>query len=54
MNQTKRCVQDFKDVKFHRVIPEGWFKPKDLAWAGQIDHPTIEEFVTKFGLQLKK
>ena len=54
MNQTKRCVQDFKDVKFHRVIPEGWFKPKDLAWAGQIDHPTIEEFATKFSLQIKK
>ena len=25
MNQTKRCLQDYKDVQFHRVIPKGWF-----------------------------
>ena len=53
MNQTKRCLQDFKDVKFHRVIPKGWFKPKDLGWAGNIDHPTTEEFLAKFDLQIK-
>lgn len=54
MNQTKRCLQDFKDVKFHRVIPKGWFQPKDLGWSGNIDHPTTEEFLEKFSLQLKK
>ena len=32
MNQTKRCLQDFKDVRFHRVIPKGWFRPKDIEW----------------------
>ena len=53
MNQTKRCLQDFKDVKFHRVIPKGWFQPKDLDWAGNIEHPTTEEFLSKFNLQLK-
>ena len=53
MNQTKRCLQDFKDVKFHRVIPTGWFKPKDLEWNKNIDHPTTEEFLAKFDLQLK-
>lgn len=53
MNQTKRCLQDFKDVKFHRVIPTGWFKPKDLTWSGNLDHPTTEEFLTKFNLQIK-
>jgi hypothetical protein len=53
MNQTKRCLQDFKDVQFHRVIPKGWFKPKDLGWAGNIDHPTTEEFLAKFDLQIK-
>ena len=53
MNQTKRCLQDFKDVKFHRVIPKGWFQPKDLDWAGNIEHPTTEEFLSKFDLQLK-
>jgi hypothetical protein len=53
MNQTKRCLQDFKDVQFHRVIPQGWFKPKDIEWAGNIDHPTTEEFLSKFDLQIK-
>ena len=53
MNQTKRCLQDFKDVKFHRVIPKGWFRPKDLEWNGNIDHPTTEEFLSRFDLQIK-
>ena len=53
MNQTKKCLKDFPDVKFHRVIPNGWFQPKDLDWAGNIDHPSIEEFLSKFDLQLK-
>ena len=53
MNQTKRCLQDFKDVQFHRVIPKGWFQPKDLEWSGKIDHPTTEEFLAKFDLQIK-
>ena len=53
MNQTKRCLQDFKDVNFHRVIPKGWFQPKDLGWAGNIDHPSTEEFLAKFDLQIK-
>ena len=53
MNQTKRCLQDFKDVQFHRVVPQGWFTPKDLAWNPNIFHPSTEEFLTKFSLQKK-
>ena len=53
MNQTKKCLKDFPNVKFHRVVPKGWFQPKDLGWAGNIDHPTTEEFLSKFGLQIK-
>ena len=53
MNQTKRCLQDFKDVQFHRVIPDGWFRPKDLDWKDNIDHTTTEEFLSKFDLQIK-
>jgi hypothetical protein len=53
MNQTKRCLQDFKHVKFNRVIPKGWFQPKDLEWNGNIKHPTTEEFLAKFDLQIK-
>ncbi len=53
LNQTKKCLQDYPDIKFHRVIPLGWFKPKDLEWKGNIDHPSIEEFVHKFNLDKK-
>ena len=53
MNQTKRCLQDFKDVRFHRVIPKGWFKPKDIEWHENMDHPTTEEFLSRFDLQIK-
>ena len=53
MNQTKRCLQDFPDVKFHRVVPNNWFKPKDLEWKENMDHSTTEEFLSKFDLQIK-
>ena len=53
MNQTKRCLKDFPDVKFHRVIPKGWFQPKDLEWNDNMDHPSTEEFLAKFDLQIK-
>ena len=53
MNQTKRCLQDFKDVKFYRVIPKGWFQPKDLEWKGNITHMTPEELASKFNLEIK-
>jgi len=53
MNQTKNVLKDFEDVQFHRVIPNGWFQPKDLEWAGNIKHPTTEEFLDKFKLQIK-
>jgi hypothetical protein len=54
MNQTKKCLEEYKDIKFHRVIPEGWYKPKDLEWRGNIDHPSVEQFIEKFELQIKK
>jgi hypothetical protein len=53
MNQTKRCLQDFKDVRFHRVIPTGWFRPKDIEWHENMDHPTTEEFLSLFDLQIR-
>ena len=54
MNQTKRCLQDYKDIKFHRVVPAGWFTPKDLTWADNMIHTSTEEFLAKFELQIKK
>ena len=53
MNQTKRCLHDYKDITFHRVIPEGWFKPKDIVGADNIQHPSTQEFLSKFDLQIK-
>ena len=53
MNQTKRCLKDFPDTKFHRVVPNNWFKPKDLEWKDNMDHYTTEEFLSNFDLQIK-
>ena len=53
MNQTKRCLQDYQDINFHRVIPKGWFKPNDIDRPDNIDHPTTEDFLAKFDLQIK-
>ena len=53
MNQTKRCLEDYKDVRFHRVIPKGWFKPNDIDRPDNMQHPTTEEFLSKFDLQIK-
>ena len=52
MNQTKRCLNDYKDVDFTRVIPEGWFKPKDLEWHN-LKHITTNDFLQKFNLTVK-
>ena len=53
MNQTKRVFDDFKDVKFTRVIPQGWFQPKDLEWKDNCNHMTTEAFLSKFDIQIK-
>ena len=50
MNQTKKCLQDYPDVKFHRVMPAGGYQPKGLEWKDNIDHPSTEEFLEKFNL----
>jgi len=53
MNQTKRCLQDYTDVKFHRVITKDWFKPKDIDRHENMSHITTEDFLAEFGLKLK-
>ena len=53
MNQTKRILNDFQDVKFHRVIPKGWFQPKDLDWKNNLTTLTTEDFLHKFQLEKK-
>jgi len=53
MNQTKRCLADYKDIKFNRVIPKGWFKPKDLDWNENLNTVSTEDFLSKFNLTIK-
>ena len=53
MNQTKKCLTEFSTIQFHRVIPKGWFTPKDLTWNKNLTHQTTEEFLQKFNLQKK-
>ena len=53
MNQTKKCLQDYPDIQFNRVIPTGWFKPNDIDRPDNMQHPSIEEFLAKFDLQIK-
>ena len=50
MNQTKRVLKDTPNIKFYRVIPEGWFQPKDLEWQGNCEHMNIDAFISKFAL----
>tara|TARA_Y100001937_G_C7001080_1_gene276496 strand:+ start:33 stop:659 length:627 start_codon:yes stop_codon:yes gene_type:complete len=54
MNQTKRCLSDFKNVKFYRVIPKGWFQPKDLDWNQNLTHISIDDFIQKFDIKVDK
>ena len=44
---------DFPDAKFYRVIPNGWYKPKDLEWKDNVEHMVKEKFMSKFALELK-
>lgn len=53
MNQTKRCLADFKDINFHRVTPKDWFTPKDLTWNKNLSHLTTQQFLEKFKLTVK-
>ena len=53
MNQTKKCLKDYPNINFHRIVPSGWFTPKDLTWNKNISHPSLEEFLAKFELHLK-
>ncbi len=53
MSQTKRCFADYKNVNFIRVVPKGWYSPKDLEWNGNASHITTDDFLSKFNLELK-
>ena len=50
MNQTKRILQDYPNIKFIRVVPKDWFKPHDLEFNGNFKHLDIDEFLKIYNL----
>ena len=44
MNQTKRVLNDYKQITFHRVIPRDWFRPHDLEFNKNFKHLDLDKF----------
>ena len=54
MNQTKRILQDYPKIKFHRVVLSTSFKPHDLEFAKNFNNVDIKDFVQIYNLQIEK
>lgn len=53
MNQTKKILNDYPKVTFKRVVPDNWFKPKDLEFNGNFSNVTVLEFLSQYNLEIK-
>ena len=53
MNQTKRCLNDYPNTQFTRVIHRNGFKPQDLQFANNFKTLDIEDFLKLYNLQIK-
>lgn len=53
MNQTKKCLQDYKDTQFIRVINSNGFRPHDLEFNQNFKHLDIEAFLKLYNLKIK-
>ncbi len=51
MNQTKRVLNDYKHIKFFRVMPPNAFKPHDLEFSDNFKHIDIDEFARMHNIQ---
>ena len=51
MNQTKRVLNDYKHIKFFRVVPPNAFKPHDLEFNDNFKHMDIDEFLRTHDIQ---
>lgn len=51
MNQTKRVLNDYKHIKFFRVVPPNAFKPHDLEFNDNFKHMDMDEFLRMHGIQ---
>jgi len=52
LNQTKRCLQDYKNTNFYRITPQNAIRPKDLEWNDNLKHVDTEQFLSKFNLEI--
>ena len=53
MNQTKRVINDYKDIQFFRVVPKNAFKPHDLEFNTNFKHLDIDEFLRIHNIQIQ-
>jgi hypothetical protein len=54
MNQTKRVLQDYPKIQFHRVVPNTGFKPHDLEFNKNFTNLDIEQFIKIHNLTVEK
>ena len=54
MNQTKRVLQDYPKIQFHRVLPNTGFKPHDLEFNKNFTNLDIEQFIKIHNLTVEK
>ena len=54
MNQTKRILQDYPKIKFHRVVLSTSFKPHDLEFSKNFNNVDIKDFLQIYNLQIEK
>jgi hypothetical protein len=51
INQTKRVLNDYKTIKFIRVVEKHGFKPHDLEFSENFKHLDIDEFLRMHNIQ---
>jgi hypothetical protein len=49
LNQTERVVQEFKAIKYYRVVEPGSMIPDKLGAMPNLEHISIDEFKSRFG-----
>ena len=54
LNQTKRVLQDYPNVQFHRVVNKDSFRPHDLEFYKNFKNIEITEFLSKFNISVQK
>ena len=53
MNQTKKILRDYPDIKFKRVVPKNWFRPNDLEFNHNFSTVDVLDFLKMYDLKIK-